>query len=111
MHNLKNNHLQYISQMTERRLISDVSASVAASYGLISDDADKITDAQDDLRRVESQLATSVDVAAEVRKLQNEIFVCKKSASDQVRRIADLTSEQDRLTRERDTADTNRRRT
>lgn len=61
------------------------------------------------MRRVESQLATSVDVAAEVRKLQNEIFVCKKSASDQVRRIADLTSEQDRLTRERDTADTNRR--
>lgn len=33
----------------------------------------------------------------------------QKSASDQVRRIADLTSEQDRLTRERDTADTNRR--
>lgn len=88
---------------------TNLSASVAASYGLISDDADKITDAQDDLRRVESQLATSVDVAAEVRKLQNEIFVCKKSASDQVRRIADLTSEQDRLTRERDTADTNRR--
>ena len=56
---------------------TNLSASVAASYGLISDDADKITDAQDDLRRVESQLATSVDVAAEVRKLQNEIFVCK----------------------------------
>lgn len=88
---------------------TNLSASVAASYGLISDDADKITDAQDELRRVESQLATSVDVAAEVRKLQNEIFVCKKSASDQVRRIADLTSEQDCLTRERDTADTNRR--
>ena len=54
-------------------------------------------------------MATSVDVAAEVRRLQNEIFVCRKSASDQVRRIADLTSEQDRLTRERDAADTNRR--
>ena len=90
-------------------MIESLSRNVVLPIAGISDDADKITDAQDDLRRVESQLATSVDVAAEVRKLQNEIFVCKKSASDQVRRIADLTSEQDRLTRERDTADTNRR--
>lgn len=92
---------------TEAR--NNLPASVAASYGLISDDADKITDAQDELRRIEGQLATSVDVAAEVRRLQNEIFVCRKSASDQVRVIEKLAADKSKYIHDRDEADTKRR--
>ena len=92
---------------TEAR--NNLPASVAASYGLISDDADKITDAQDEVRRIEGQLATSVDVAAEVRRLQNEIFVCRKSASDQVRVIEKLAADKSKYIHDRDEADTKRR--
>ena len=84
-------------------------ASISASYTFISDDDDRITDKEDELRRLESKMASSEDITAAVRKLENEIQQCKKSISIQSDKIGKLTSEQDGLISKRDKAEKDRR--
>lgn len=83
--------------------------SIAASYAFISDDDDRITDKEDELRRLESKMASSEDITAAVRKLENEIQQCKRSISIQSDKIGKLTSEQDDLISKRDKAEKDRR--
>lgn len=75
----------------------------------ISDDDDTITDKEDELRRLESKMASSDDITVAVRKLETEIQQCKKSISTQTSTIARLTSEQDSLISTRDRAEKDRR--
>lgn len=88
---------------------TNIPDAVSASYTFISDDDDTITDKEDELRRLESKMASSDDITVAVRKLETEIQQCKKSISTQTSTIARLTSEQDSLISTRDRAEKDRR--
>ena len=88
---------------------TNIPDAISASYTFISDDDDTITDKEDELRRLESKMASSDDITAAVRKLEMEIQQCKKSISMQTSTIADLTSERDDKISTRDSAEKDRR--
>lgn len=88
---------------------TNIPDAISASYTFISDDDDTITDKEDELRRLESKMASSDDITAAVRKLEMEIQQCKKSISMQTSTIADLTSERDDKISMRDSAEKDRR--
>lgn len=52
---------------------TNIPDAVSASYTFISDDDDTITDKEDELRRLESKMASSDDITVAVRKLETEI--------------------------------------